>query len=313
MNRRTFTKSLAMAAAAAGLSGIKSFGQNRAPQLAITMDDFSWRANHVRLTGEERNLAILKTLQAHSLQAALFVVGGNIDSEAGKRLLRRWNDAGHVIGNHTYSHRNYASSSMTTAAYEQDILKAEMLLQEFSRFQKLFRFPMLKEGETATKRDGLRAFLTKHGYRTGHVTIDNSDWIIDQRLTRRLTDSPAADIGRYRDFYLEHIWDRAQYYDSLAKTTVGRNVKHTLLMHFNLLNALFLDDLLKMFKSKGWQLISAEDAFRDAVFAAQPKVLPAGESIVWSLAKESGKIDKNLRYPAEDGDYETARMDKLGL
>ena len=61
------------------------------------------------------------------------------------------------------------------------------------------------------------------------------------------------------------MWDRAQYYDSLAKTTVGRSVKHTLLMHFNLLNALFLDDLLKMFKSKGWQLINAEDAFSDPV------------------------------------------------
>jgi hypothetical protein len=109
------------------------------------------------------------------------------------------------------------------------------------------------------------------------------------------------------------MWDRAQYYDSLAKSTLGRSVKHTLLMHFNLLNALFLDDLLKMFKSKGWQLIAAEAAFTDPVFAAQPKVLPAGESIVWSLAKESGKIDKKLRYPAEDGVNETARMDKLGL
>jgi peptidoglycan/xylan/chitin deacetylase (PgdA/CDA1 family) len=313
MNRRTFTKSLAFAATAIGLRSLATNAQNRLPQLAITMDDFSWRTNHVRLTGEERNREILKTLNAHSLQAALFVIGGNIDSEAGKRLLRKWNDAGHVIGNHTYSHRNYAASSMTTAAYEQDILKAETLLQEFSRFRKLFRFPMLKEGETAAKRDGLRSFLKEHGYRTGHVTIDNSDWIIDQRLTRRLTDSPDADITRYRDYYLEHMWDRAQYYDSLAKTTVGRSVKHTLLMHFNLLNALFLDDLLKMFKSKGCQLINAEDAFSDPVFAAQPKVLPAGESIVWSLAKESGKIDENLRYPAEDGDYETARMDKLGL
>jgi hypothetical protein len=109
------------------------------------------------------------------------------------------------------------------------------------------------------------------------------------------------------------MWDRAQYYDALARTTVGRSVKHTLLMHFNLLNALFLGDLIEMFKRKGWRLIDAEEAFTDPVFASQPKVLPAGESIVWSLAKESGKIDKNLRYPAEDGEYETAKMDKLGL
>jgi hypothetical protein len=42
-------------------------------------------------------------------------------------------------------------------------------------------------------------------------------------------------------------------------------------------------------------------------------VLPAGESIIWSLAKEKGTIAKSLRYPAEDGASENARMNKLGL
>jgi hypothetical protein len=90
-------------------------------------------------------------------------------------------------------------------------------------------------------------------------------------------------------------------------------VKHTILTHFNLLNGLFLGDLMAMFKQKGWQLIDAEEAYKDPVFDAQPEILPAGESIVWALAKASGKIDKDLRYPAEDGEYERAAMDKLGL
>jgi len=313
MNRRQFTKALGISAAAIGLGSVRSFSQAKQPQLAITMDDFNWRDNTVRLTAAERNRAILGTLSAHSLKTALFVIGRNVDSANGKNLLGKWNDGGHIIGNHTYSHRSYAAASMTAAVYEQDILRAEALLKDFTRFRKYFRFPMLKEGETAMKRDAMRKFLARNGYRTGHVTIDNSDWIVDQRLTKRLTEHPDADIARYRDFYLEHMWDRAQYYDNLARKTVGRTVKHTLLMHFNLLNALFLNDLIDMFKSKGWQLIDAEEAFTDSVFAAQPKILPAGESIIWSMAKESGKIPMNLRYPAEDGEYEMARMDKLGL
>src|SRR6267142_1299260 len=313
MNRRQFTKALGISAAAIGLGSVRNFAQNKQPQLAITMDDFNWRDNTVRLTGAERNRAILGTLSANSLKAALFVIGRNVDSADGKNLLGKWNDAGHMIGNHTYSHRNYATASMSAAVYAQDILRAEALLKDFKRFRKYFRFPMLKEGETAMKRDAMRTFLAGNGYRTGHVTIDNSDWIVDQRLTKRLTEHPEADIARYREFYLEHMWDRAQYYDDLARKTVGRTVKHTLLMHFNLLNALFLSDLLAMFKIKGWQLIDAEEAFADSVFAAQPKILPAGESIIWSMAKESGKIPMNLRYPAEDGEYEMARMDKLGL
>jgi hypothetical protein len=197
--------------------------------------------------------------------------------------------------------------------YQQDILRAEALLKEFPRFRKYFRFPMLKEGDTAAKRDAMRSFFEQHGYRNGHVTIDNSDWAIDQRLTARLKKDPNADVKPYRDFYLDHIWARSEYYDSLAQRVLRRPVKHTVLIHFNLLNGLFLGDLLAMYKAKGWQLIDAEEAFMDPVFASKPKVLPAGESIVWSLAKEKGTIAKSLRYPAEDGAYENARMKKLRL
>jgi len=84
-------------------------------------------------------------------------------------------------------------------------------------------------------------------------------------------------------------------------------------MHFNVLNGLFLGDLMEMFKTKGWQLIDAEEAFADPVFSAKPTIVPAGESIIRALAKESGTIDQRLRYPAEDGEYETAKMNKLGL
>jgi peptidoglycan/xylan/chitin deacetylase (PgdA/CDA1 family) len=313
MNRRTFTKSLALSAAALGFGSIPAFANKpAAPQFSITMDDFNWR-NPVKLTAAQRNESILNTLQTNSLKAALFVVGRNIDNDEGKQLLAPWDKAGHLIGNHTYSHRNYNAPETVVADYLQDILRAEELLKEFPRFQKYFRFPALKEGDTAAKRDTMRAFLAEHGYRVGHVTIDNSDWLIDNRLTTRLKKDANADIKPYRDFYLEHMWARAEYYDALARRVMRRPVKHTLLVHFNLLNGLFLNDLIEMFKSKGWRPIDAEEAFTDSVFASKPRVLPAGESIVWSLAKEKGTIAKSLRYPAEDGEFENARMNKLGL
>jgi peptidoglycan/xylan/chitin deacetylase (PgdA/CDA1 family) len=315
MNRRDFNKTLATSALFMGFSGFtlkSSLAAKSRPQVSVTMDDFSW-GNAVRLSATERNQAILKTLDSYSIKAALFVVGRNIDNEEGKQLLKAWNDAGHLIANHTYSHRNYNNPAVTAAVYEEDILRAEALLKEFPRFQKYLRFPMLKEGDTAQKRDDIRRVLRNHGYHNGYVTIDNSDWIVDQRLTARLKKDPNADLTPYRDFYLEHMWDRAQYYDALAQKVLGRPVKHTILTHFNLLNGLFLGDLLQMFKNKGWQLIDAEEAFKDRIFNAEPKVVPAGESIVWSLAKENGTIAKTLRFPAEDGEYEQARMNKLGL
>jgi peptidoglycan/xylan/chitin deacetylase (PgdA/CDA1 family) len=311
MQRREFTKAIAASALALAIGQRSQASRATLPQFAITMDDFNWR-NAVHLTAEQRNQTILKVLRDHKTKAALFVIGRNADDPEGMSLLRPWDKAGHLIGNHTYSHRSL-NSDITAADYEQDIAHAETVLIGLKQFRRMFRYPALKEGNTAAKRDRVRAFLKSHGYRIGHVTIDNSDWIIDQRLAARLQKDPNADTKPYREFYLEHMWDRAQYYDALAKKVLGRPVKHTILMHFNLLNGLFLGDLIEMFKSKGWQLIDAEDAFTDAVFRAEPKTLPAGESIVWALAKEKGTIAKSLRYPAEDGDYEMARMNKLGL
>jgi peptidoglycan/xylan/chitin deacetylase (PgdA/CDA1 family) len=312
MNRRNFTKVLGLSAFGAGLGGVPALARKPAPQFSITMDDFFWQ-DSLRLTGAERNQSILDTLRKHSIKAALFVIGRNAEEAEGKQYLSAWDRAGHMIANHTYSHRNLNAKDADLKEYQDDILKAEALLKDFPRFRKYLRFPMLKEGDTVAKRDAMRAFLAEHGYRNGHVTIDNSDWYITQRLSTRLKENPAADVKPYRDYYLDHMWTHADYYHKLAQRVVGYPVKHTLLMHFNLLNALFLDDLISMFKSKGWQPIDAEDAFTDPVFASKPNVLPAGESIVWSLAKENGVIAKSLRYPAEDGDYENARMNKLGL
>lgn len=312
MNRRTFTKTLAATAATIGLGGVPALATKPATQFSITMDDFYWR-NPVKQSEHERNQSILDTLNKHSIKAAAFVIGRNIETQEGKDLVAAWDKAGHLIGNHTYSHRNFNAPEAELNAYQEDILRAEGLLKEYARFRKYLRFPMLKEGDTPAKRDGMRNFMSRNGYRNGHVTIDNSDWAIDQRLTARLKKEPNADLKPYRDFYLEHMWARAEYYDSLAQRVAGRPVKHTILTHFNLLNGLFLNDVIQMLKGKGWQPIDAEDAFTDSVFLAQPKVVPAGESIIWSIAKENGTIAKSLRYPAEDSVYENKRMDKLGL
>jgi hypothetical protein len=280
------------------------------PQISITMDDFNVFDTPI-LSGAARNQAILDALHQFKLRAAMFVAGKYVDNEKNMPLLRAWNEPKHFIGNHTYSHRYYPNIKFED--YTQDILRNETLLKDLPRYRQFFRFPFLKEGKTIEQRDRMRAFLKEHGYRTGHVTIDASDWYVDDRLRQRLKENPKAETKPYRDFYLNHLWERATYYDDLSRKVLGRSVKHTLLVHHNVLNGLFLGDVLQMFKSKGWELIDAEEAFTDPVFSSEPRIAPAGESLTWALAKETGKFDNLLRYPGEDGDYEKPKMDALGL
>src|SRR5262245_18595147 len=202
------------------------------------------------------------------------------DSDAGRQLIGEWDRHGHLIASHSYSHLNF--NKVTLTDFAADAVKNEPLIVSYRHFAKLFRYPYLKEGDTAAKRDGMREFLQQRGYRNGRVTIDASDWAISGRLESRVKKDPKADLSGYRDFFLQHIWETAQVYESLAQRVSNEPVRHTLLLHHNTLNALFFDDLLAMFSAKGWRLIDAEHAYRDPIFDREPQILPAGESLIWA-------------------------------
>lgn len=281
-----------------------------AQSLTITMDNPNSDPSPL-LSPAQRDQKILSALHKHHLKIVLFVQGKQVDNPQGNRLLQRWNHAGHILGNHTYSHKSI--NQISEMQYVEDTLKNEMILKKYSGFKKIFRFPFLKEGDTMIKRDTFRQFLTDHQYEMGSVTIDASDWYISERLEEKLTQNPKADVTPYKKYYLQHIWNRAQYYDQLAVEVLGRSPNHTLLIHHNLLNALFLDDLIQLFKDKGWNVLNADEAFSDPVFKMTPNTLPAGESLIWALAKQTGRYEDKLRYPGESEQYEKEAMDRLGL
>jgi peptidoglycan/xylan/chitin deacetylase (PgdA/CDA1 family) len=273
-------------------------------RVAITMDDLNWHAipEAMRAEADER---LRVALERHKVKAALFVIGENGDTPEGRAILERWSARGHIIGNHTWSHRWV--DKVPEEEFGQDMLRCDAFVRQYRGFRPYFRFPALKEGATRERRDWMRAFLKQHRYRNGAVTIDTSDWYYNQRLLGHI------DVKRFREPYLAHLWDRATYYDRLAREVLGRGISHTILVHYNVLNSYFLGDVMDMFRMRGWQLVDAERAFQDEVFARQPDTAPAGESLVWALAKESGRYDSVLRYPGEDDVYEKPRLDALGL
>jgi peptidoglycan-N-acetylglucosamine deacetylase len=296
--------------AALGGSIVAGAAPPEGPRIAITMDDLRWQdiPAAMRKDADQRLRAVL---ERHKVRTALFVIGENGDTPEGRAILREWSERGHMIGNHTWSHRWI--DSMPEEQFGADMLRCDAFVRQFQTFRPYFRFPALKEGGTRERRDWMRAFLKAHGYRNGAVTIDASDWYYDQRLRKCLAERPKFDANLFREPYLAHLWDRATYYDRLAHEVLGRRIPHTILLHYNVLNSYFLGDALDMFHMRGWQLVDAEHAFQDEVFTRQPDTVPAGESLVWALAKETGRYDSMLRYPGEDDVYEKPKLDALGL
>lgn len=286
--------------------------EDNKPKIAFTFDDGA-----INDFGEYKletwNQRLLDNLSKHQLKAILFSAGANKSTEKGKYVLSSWNNAGHFIANHTMSHVNFNSKNTSLEAFKLELSRNDGIIKQYSNYLPYFRFPYLKEGDTKEKVEGFRAFMEQKGYKNGHVSIDASDWYIHGRLVKRLQENPKADVSGFREYYKDHLLNRAQYYDSLAYQLTNRRINHVLLLHHNLAAALFLDDLIQHFKANGWEVINADKAYEDKIYQEVPSAIPAGESLIWALAKQSGRFEKVLRYPAEDGEYEKGRMDKLGL
>jgi peptidoglycan/xylan/chitin deacetylase (PgdA/CDA1 family) len=149
------------------------------PEIAFTFDDPKIDSA-AGLSCQETNRRILEVLDKRKVKAVLFVCGKRVDNVDGQRLIASWERAGHDIGNHSYSHRNFnfsgndnsGPSGVTLSEFEAGTLKNEDLIRGYSHFVRLFRFPFFKEGDTLEKRDGMRSFLRQHDYyRIGRAIV----------------------------------------------------------------------------------------------------------------------------------------------
>lgn len=273
-----------------------------AKRIALTIDDFEWEWKACASSPEARNARFLEILRGRRLRATVFVAAQYVDSEpVGVRLLRAWGKAGHAIGNHTYSHDDFALKQTNLKSFERDILDAERALQKFPGYRKLFRYPFLHEGVSRKKRDGLRQFLSRCGYAMGGVTVPTCDWALDDDLTAALRRDPRTDPAPYVAALTEATLRKATTYDALGRRLLGRSVAHTLLLHYTRLTLLALPTILSALERNGWRLIDADEAFADPIFALRPDAAPCEGSVLYQIARARGL---RLDVPPEDGSLE---------
>ena len=229
-------------------------------ELAITFDD-SPRSASGYFDGPSRAETLLKALKESGVsQTVFFSVSSRLDSE-GKQRIQMYNDAGHIIANHTDTHPDFNKTSLS--AFENDFLTAHTAFAPFSNFQKLFRFPYLREGDTLEKRDGLRKLLKTQGYQNAYVTLNNYDWYIESLFQRAIKSGVEVDLNKLGQFYVNVLMESIEYYDQMAIKYLKRSPKHILLLHENDIAALYIDDLVLALKRNGWKIITPTEAYQD--------------------------------------------------
>ncbi len=244
--------------------------------MAVTIDDLPWNhqgegAGFVDAASRGTD-AMLAALRAHRAPSVSVVNEGKLEAPTPEEhaarvaLLKRWVDAGHVLGNHGYSHRD--ANALTAAAYLADIARGDAVTRELMRprqpYPLYFRHPYTHTGDTLEKRDAITRGLTARGYTVMPHTIENADWLFNVAYVR----ADAAGRARLREAYLAHTAAAAAFAEAKARELFGRDdVPQTLLIHTLALNADALDALLTMFEGRGYRFITLEQGMRDKAYA----------------------------------------------
>lgn len=234
-----------------------------AQRVSFTFDDGPVIAPTALMSPLQRNAAMLDALARNYIKSVLFVTCGNgANQPAGLELARAWGTAGHLVGNHTMTHLDLHSPQVSLQQYEDEIVACDKIIAPLPNYRKWFRYTFLNEGNTPAKRDGMRAFLAAQGYKDAPVTFDVQDWVVDETLRAALAANPAADLAPIKAAYLADVRKRALASHAKAVAEQRGEQTQVLLMHHNLANALWLGDVIEVFKSLGWTWADAQDSYK---------------------------------------------------
>ncbi|MFK7934718.1 MAG: polysaccharide deacetylase family protein [Saprospiraceae bacterium] len=267
-------------------------------QLAITIDDLPGISLNDYQAVTDNLLTTLKAFQAPAIG---FVNEGKLyqKNKLNKKrfaVLEDWLKAGMELGNHTYSHPDY--NKLTFAEYTADLTKGERhtkaLQAKHQQQMRYFRHPFLHMGDTAEKEAELANFLTEHGYTVAPVTIDNSEWLIARAYYLAQRANNKAQMDSIGNAYVEYMEDMTAYYEQQSEQLFGRPIMHTLLLHANALNGDYLDELLAMYRKRGYEFISLTEALTDSVYQSDNTyVTRGGISWIHRWAKTQG-VDRSF-------------------
>jgi peptidoglycan/xylan/chitin deacetylase (PgdA/CDA1 family) len=271
--------------------------------LALTFDDAT-RGDGPYFSGTERTKRLIEALSLAGVDEAMFFVTTNNVAKAGQggaERLQAYTNAGHSLANHSHSHQWL--SRVETETYIADLDQAIERLAAFDNVAPYYRFPFLDEGRAIDKRDALRSALQERALKNGYVTIDTYDWYLVSLTQEARKAGIEFRIDNLRELYVDVITRSAEFYDSMARRTLGRSPHHVLLLHENDLAAMFIGDLVTELRNRGFRIIPASLAFSDPIAEREPDTLFLGQGRIAALAHEAGWEPADLVSPTEDEAY----------
>lgn len=271
--------------------------------VAITFDDLPMNTKYLQEGNQwiEQTQKLLTTIKEYDIPAIGFVneyklyVNDVLDS-ARLKALQLWVDADLELGNHTFSHRDYHHTD--EHIFFEDIIKGEKitgkLLSLRNRKLEYFRHPYLHTGMSLEKKKALEDFLKGHDYIIAPVTIDNGEWIYARAYENAYNENDAELMKQIGKDYVVYMMDKTKYFENQSIKLFGREIKQILLLHANMINADYFDELAEELIKHNYQFISLKEALTDSAYQSEDTFIGRGGISWlhrWSYTK---KVDKSF-------------------
>lgn len=270
--------------------------QNSTPEratrrlVAVTFDDLpaagrsrNYNADAIR----EMTRKLLETFASYKISVVAFVNEKGLYQKAGEvderiAVLQMWLDAGHELGNHTFSHLSFNTTPL--AVYEEDVIRGEtvtkMLLEKKGMKLRYFRYPFFFTGPTLETKRAFEMFLTQRGYTNAPATIDNQDYLFADVYAKAMEKDDKVTMKRVADAYVSYMEKMLEFYEGLSVDLFGREIPQVFYIHANPLNADHFQDLALMLKGRGYDFVSLERVLQDKAYS-HPDSYAGPKGISW--------------------------------
>jgi len=239
--------------------------------LALTIDDLPVWPHGPYPDGYTASLIadkLISALQRHGLPGVFAFSNSKalVKDASLARILDRWVEAGHYVGNHTHSH--HIIHDVSAREYMEDIERATRHLAPWIRRSpgKYFRYCLNHWGETEEKRRAVKDHLDTHGYRIAEVTTWFYEWMWDQAFRKCLESRDEDGIPFLRSSFLDFSIAQASFDAKAGEELCGREIRSILLLHNLPFVAEVIDPMLDRLFEEGAQFIPLEEAAGDPFY-----------------------------------------------
>lgn len=246
-------------------------------QIAVTFDDFPFHEIIVNMEHLFHNTQkLLEDLKNNRIKAIAFVNEKHFytpgESKNFFELIKLWLDSGMEFGNHTFSHLSLHKVPIQN--FMDDIVNGErillpVLLKEGKKL--FFRYPYLETGNSINVKNEIADFLKKRGYTDAPVSIETFDYLFSRYYFLAKVNKQNNLMEKIAELYLFYCEKFFEYYENFSLRIFNRQIKHTLLLHFNDLNIDCFNKIINLIKKRGYAFITLDEALNDTAYHIDDK------------------------------------------